>query len=107
MNRSLLSFFVRYKFYILSFLFLVIWIGFIDRSNLIRQAEMILKLNDLKEEEAYYEEELAKIKKEEKEVLGSLSSMEKYAREKYFIKKDGETVFVLVDENGNILKEEE
>lgn len=59
---------------------------------------MSLRLKELRENVHYYEEELAAVKKEENEVLGNSASIEKYAREKYFLKKDGETVFVLVEE---------
>ncbi len=59
---------------------------------------MSLRLKELRENVQYYEEELAAVKKEENEVLGNSASIEKYAREKYFLKKDGETVFVLVEE---------
>jgi cell division protein DivIC len=102
---NLPAFFNTYRFYIISAIILVVWLMFFDRSNLIKQAEMTLKLNELENEQAYYEEELEKVHKEEKEVLGSMNSIEKYAREKYFLKKEGETVFVLVDENDKVLAE--
>lgn len=97
------KFFDTYRFYVTSFLFLVIWITFFDRSNLIKQAELSFKLNSLSNQQEYYEAEIESILAEEKEVLGSFSSMEKYAREKYFLKKEGETVFVLVDEEDKII----
>lgn len=34
---------------------------------------------------------------EEREVMGNEASIEKFAREKYYMKKEGETVFILVD----------
>ncbi len=98
-------FFKTYRFYITSAVTLVVWLIFFDRSNLIKQTEMSLKLNELEAEQEYYDGELEKVNKEEKEVLGSMNSIEKYAREKYFLKKDGETVFVLVDENDKVLSE--
>ncbi|MCD8539135.1 MAG: septum formation initiator family protein [Leadbetterella sp.] len=98
MKNSILSFLARYRFYAISTVILFCWLAFFDRSNLIKQAEMQLQLNQVKEEIRYYEEELRKVKEEEKDVLGNTASMEKYAREKYFLKRDGETVFVLVDE---------
>lgn len=102
---NLPPFFAKNRFYIISALALVVWLIFFDRSNLIKQTEMTLKLNELENEQEYYDEELEKVNKEEKEVLGSMSSIEKYAREKYFLKKDGETVFVLVDEEDKVIEE--
>lgn len=98
-------FFKKYRFYIGSSLALLVWLIFFDRSNLVKQTEMKFKLNELEDEEEYYEAELQKVNKEEKEVLGSMNSIEKYAREKYFLKKEGETVFVLVDEEDKVISE--
>lgn len=105
MKNSLLSFVTRYRFYVISTLILFGWLAFFDRSNLIKQGEMQLQLNQVKDEIRYYEDELKKVKEEEKDVLGSEASMEKYAREKYFLKQEGETVFVLVDEEDKVITE--
>lgn len=105
MKNSLLSFVTRYRFYVISTLILFCWLAFFDRSNLIKQGEMQLQLNQVKDEIRYYENELKKVKEEEKDVLGSEASMEKYAREKYYLKKEGETVFVLVNEEDKVITE--
>lgn len=97
--------FYKYKFYILTTLGLTIWLAFFDSSNWIKQIRLKSKLNQLNNQIDYYEEELANMHIEQEEVLGSSGSIEKYAREKYFLKKGGETVFVIVDENGEILQE--
>ena len=68
---------------------------------------MALGLRYLQSQRDFFKQELEDIKKEEKEVLGSYSSLEKYAREKYLMKKEGETVFVLVDENDKLMSEKE
>lgn len=107
MKKVSSPFFVKYRFYIISSLVLAVWLIFFDRSNLIKQFEMIVELNHLESEKEFFEDELKNIKQEEKEVLGSYSSLEKYAREKYLMKKEGETVFVLVDENDKPLIEKE
>lgn len=105
MKNRLLSFVKRYRFYVISTAILFCWLSFFDRSNLIKQGEMQLQLNQVEEEIGYYEDELKKVREEEKDVLGSTASMEKYAREKYFLKREGETVFVLVDEEDKVITE--
>jgi cell division protein DivIC len=100
-------FFVKYRFYIISTLILAVWLIFFDRSNLIKQFDMALELRYLQAQRDFFKQELENIKQEEKEVLGSYTSLEKYAREKYLMKKEGETVFVLVDENDKPLSEKE
>ena len=94
-----------YRFYWISTLVLLGWLTLFDRSNLMKQAGMQFNLNEVNGQIRYYENELKKVKEEEKNVLGSEASMEKYAREKYFLKRDGETVFVLVDEEDKVITE--
>jgi cell division protein FtsB len=107
MKKISSPFFVKYRFYIISTLILLVWLVFFDRSNLIKQFDMALELRYLQAQRDFFKQELQDIKKEEKEVLGSYSSLEKYAREKYLMKKEGETVFVLVDENDKLMSEKE
>ncbi|ADQ16376.1 Septum formation initiator [Leadbetterella byssophila DSM 17132] len=102
---KLSTFFYRYKFYIISSICLLLWLLFFDRSNLIKQAEMYFMLRDINSEILYYEDEIKKLEKEEKDLLGSEAALEKYAREKYFLKKEGETVFVLVDGDDKVITE--
>jgi len=89
----------RYRFYVITLLVLLIWVSFFDGSNLIAQFRLLNKLSDLENQQEYYIEELKKVKEEEREVMGNHKSMEKFAREKYLMKKTGETVFVVVDED--------
>jgi cell division protein DivIC len=107
MKKISSSFFVKFRFYVISSLVLAVWLIFFDRSNLIKQFDMALELRHLQSQRVFFEQELESIKQEEKEVLGSYTSLEKYAREKYLMKKEGETVFVLVDENDKPLSEKE
>ncbi len=105
MKKVLPSFFRRNQFYLYTSAGFLVWLIFFDRSNLVSQFRMWMDLNDLEEQKAYYEEQLQLVKKEEKEIMGSPSSLEKFAREKYLMKKEGETVFVLVDKDGNLIEE--
>lgn len=105
MKNTLLQFFQRYKFYVSTGLFLIVWITFFDHANLISQSRLWLKCRDFENKIAYYEAELINVKKEKKELLGSNDALETFGREKYFMKKEGETVFVLVDEAGELMEE--
>jgi len=55
----------------------------------------------LKEEEAYYAKEIEKARKERDELFTSDKTLEKFAREKYFMKKDNEEVFIMIDTTNN------
>jgi cell division protein FtsB len=72
-----------------------------------KQFDMAMELRNLKNEKLHYQKELKNIIDEEKQVLGSYSSLEKYGREKYLMKKEGETLFVLVDDNDKVFEEKD
>lgn len=96
----------KYRFYVLTSVGLLVWVTFFDGSNLTAQFRLWQKLHDLENQQAYYVEELKKVKEEETEVMGNHKSMEKFAREKYLMKKTGETVFVIVDEDNESIEKE-
>jgi cell division protein DivIC len=97
----------KYSFYIYTLFFFLVWLIFFDRSNLLRQISLWKTISDLEKQTAFYDKELEKVKEEELEVMGSKLNLEKFAREKYLMKKENETVFVLVDKNGKLIEEED
>ncbi|WP_337040520.1 FtsB family cell division protein [Emticicia sp. 17c] len=101
------AFLHKYRFYLLTTLGLLVWITFFDGSSLIAQFRLWQKYRELEEQKEYYVDALKKVKQEEKEVMGNTDAMEKFAREKYLMKKTGETVFVIVDENNKSIEKEE
>ncbi|MBA4853282.1 septum formation initiator family protein [Emticicia sp. BO119] len=101
------AFLHKYRFYVLTTFGLLIWIAFFDGSNFIAQFRLWQKYRELENEKEYYVDALKKVKQEEKEVMGNADAMEKFAREKYLMKKTGETVFVIVDENNQSVEKEE
>lgn len=100
------AFLHKYRYYVLTTVVLLVWITFFDGSNLISQFRLWQKYKELENEKEYYVEALKKVKQEEKEVMGNADAMEKFAREKYLMKKTGETVFVIVDENNQSIEKE-
>lgn len=82
--------------YLLTLLGLGIWISFFDRNDLFTQMEMARKIEKLNNERDYYITEIANNKREMVELQTNMKSLEKFAREKYLMKKDNEDVFVIV-----------
>ena len=56
---------------------------------------MSYKLRTLKNEKKYYEEKIKEVEKDKKELMGNEELLEKFAREKYLMKKPGEDIFIL------------
>lgn len=88
---------IKNKYFITSFSFLI-WLSFFDRSDFITQYTYRSKLHELQKERDYYIREISKNKTEISDLLTNPKSLERYAREKYKMKRDNEDVFVLVYE---------
>lgn len=101
------TFLKKNSFYVYSSAFFIIWLTFFDGANLISQFKYWQKLREYRGQIDYYEEELVKVKAKEKGILSNLDALEKFGREKYLMKKEGETVFVLVDGEGKLMEEVE
>lgn len=85
------------NFYVATFLVLMVWMAFFDANSFMVQVRNRSKLSDLQREIDYYAAQIDTIRANRHEVLGSDKLREKYAREKYLMKKPTEDVFVVVD----------
>lgn len=81
-------------YFITGFTFLV-WMTFIDSNDLISRYKMGAKLGTLESEKAYYEEKIVEVEKDRKELMTNKELLEKFAREKYLMKKETEDVFII------------
>jgi cell division protein DivIC len=99
-----MQFFQRFRFlrnfYLATSIGLLVWLTFFELNSIPDQIGNWLELKELESQKEYYEEQIELLKKEQATTLGTDKLMEKYAREKYFMKKESEDVFVLVDKNG-------
>lgn len=96
MAKKLLSIFKNK--YILTTLALVLWLLFFDKNDILSQVERTRELRALEEERDYYQAEIEKSKQDLKELQTNPKNLEKFAREKYLMKKPNEDVFVIVEE---------
>ena len=67
---------------------------FFDSNSLIIHNELNNDINELYEQKSYYEKEIVKDNIELK-LIQSDSGLEKYAREKLFMKKENEEIFLI------------
>src|SRR5687768_4552553 len=85
------------KYFLTSTCF-VVWMLFFDRNDLLSQYEYRSQLNKFKEEKAFYISEIEKVKTDLDELSTNQERLEKFAREKYLMKKDYEDVYVIIRE---------
>lgn len=99
--KKIIGFF-RNKYFTVTMLFFV-WICFFDRNDIISEAKLVYKINKLKTERTYYQKQTDLANEELKELQTDPSSLEKFAREKYLMKKDNEDVYVITDQDSKLL----
>ena len=75
-------------------LIFVIWMIFFDTNSLIIHNELSNDINKLNNQKKYFTNEINKDKSELK-LLQTDSGLEKYAREKLFMKKENEDIFLI------------
>jgi cell division protein DivIC len=73
----------------------VVWMLFFDRNDIFTQMERRSELNELKQSKAYFEKQIADNRKFSKDLQFNASAIEKYAREKYLMKRDNEDLFII------------
>ena len=86
------------NFYFLVGFFFVIWMLFIDSNNFITQFSLRRKITELEKQKKFYQEQIVAVEKDRKELLTDDKLLEKFAREKYFMKKHSEDLYILVEE---------
>jgi len=84
------------NFYVLGLAFFSAWMIFIDSNNVINQFELSSKLSRLEDQKEFYLERKVKIKAERDELMSNSKLLEKFAREKYLMKKPKEDLYVIV-----------
>lgn len=83
--------------YVLGTLFFIFWMFFIDSNNVINQFKLSSKLRDLNDQKEFYQERKEIIKEEREELMSNPELLEKFAREKYLMKKKTEDLYVIVE----------
>ena len=82
------------KTYVIIILFFVIWMTFFDTNSLLMHFELNQKIKKLKNQKIYYQNEIKKDRTSINEIESD-SGIEKYAREKLFMKKENEEIFLI------------
>lgn len=85
---------LRNRYYITLLLFFG-WLIFFDKHDFFTQWELQSSLENLQVDRVYYEEKISAVKAEKQDIE---SNQEKFAREKYYMRKRNEDVFVIQKE---------
>ena len=86
--------FLKNKYFIAIGLF-AIWITFFDNFNLIKQSKIKKNIKQLEENKVFYNKEIIKDSTEYQDLLNDKEKREKFAREKFLMKKENEDVYII------------
>ena len=84
--------------YIVTGVGLLVWVLFFDKNDFTTMLKLHKQVSGLIEERDYYKDEISRINQELKELTGNPQALEKFAREKYLMKRDNEDIFVIIRE---------
>jgi cell division protein DivIC len=84
--------------YVLTIVLFAVWVGFFDQNNLVDRFSNLKKLKQLNKEKEYYAKKIVEDQQRLKELKSDSDDLEKFARETYYMKKDNEDVYVVVEE---------
>jgi len=86
------------NFYFITGMLFLFWMLFLDSNDLYTQYRLRSQLKNLNQEKEYYLKKIDEVQLEREQLLTDTEALEKFAREKYLMKKETEDLFVIVEE---------
>jgi cell division protein FtsB len=90
--------------YVWVLLFFVTWMLFLDNYSYLDHRVLDAQIDELEDNKKYYQEEIRKDEANIK-LLKDSNQLERYAREKYFMKRDSEDIYIIEYEGDTKEKE--
>ncbi|MBI3220506.1 MAG: septum formation initiator family protein [Bacteroidetes bacterium] len=87
------------NFYAVTGFSFLVWMIFLDSNDLISRFKLGAKLRNLNSEKEYYQQKIAEVQKDREELMTNRELLEKFAREKYLMKKETEDIFIIQEED--------
>ncbi|MFO8233848.1 MAG: septum formation initiator family protein [Bacteroidales bacterium] len=84
--------------YILAILIFLLWIIFFDQNNLVDRVRQMQRNTKLEDEKAYYLDKIEEDSAKLHQLKTDAENLEEFAREQYYMKKDDEDIYIVVEE---------
>ena len=81
--------------YLIAVVLFIVWITFFDNFNIIKQSKIKKNIKQLEENKKFYIQEITKDSAEYYDLLNDAEKREKFAREKFLMKKEDEDVYII------------
>jgi cell division protein FtsB len=85
---------LRNKFFI-AFAAFTVWMLFFDERDVFTMRHHRQELKELQQSKKYYAEQISQERTELESLKNNPATLEKYAREKYYMKRDNEDLFLI------------
>ncbi|HLP64435.1 FtsB family cell division protein [Flavobacterium sp.] len=112
MTNPLNNFFTQYPFlkflsnrYVIVLVFFIIWMLFLDNTSYLLHQDLNKQIDELEANKKYYQDEIKKDNQNIKK-LQNLDHVEHYAREKYYMKRDSEDIYIIEYEEDELRKKD-
>ena len=80
---------------------------FFDSNNFIYRYRLNSEISDLEESIEIHKAKIEELRRQKKDLFGNQRNLEKFAREKYLMKKENEDIFVITDQEDEAEKNEQ
>lgn len=90
----------KYRFWVVG-ITSIVWMTIFDSNNFIELIKLRSEIGDLKDKKTYYTTEIGIARKTQLELFSNTKNLEKFAREKYFMKRDNEDLFIFRENKKN------
>lgn len=88
------------RYFIVSIVF-VVWMLFFDQRDYFQQKASAEELKKIQSSIKYYDDEINSTKNQLKNLQSSPTSIEKFGRERYLLKREGEELYLFEDTSEN------
>ena len=91
--------------FVIVIVFFIIWMLFLDNTSYIDHRILNKELDELEVNKKYYQDEIKRDQEDIKRLKNS-DQIEKYAREKYYMKRGSEDIYIIEYEGDTIHEEQ-
>ncbi len=91
-----LPFFLRNK-YIFTVVVFLLWLLFFDKTSVVSHVGELSKIQTYKSQIQFYENGISDVTNQLNQLKTDNQTLEKFAREQYYLKKEGETIYLIED----------
>ena len=81
--------------YLLTITVFAVWMLFFDKNDVFTLMQRRRDLTEVEESKAYFSQKIAESKKFSKEIQSDAAAIEKFARERYYMKRENEDLYLI------------